>query len=176
MPEIDVRNSPWVVGFPREHQLVDRELYRLLTIFAASPKLAELQRSDQGGCVYSWSVRTFEYPEIGRILVSLAAMLRNDWDADRVRIEQNLSLQPSTEVGVLFPNLNRPSKSVPLELRESLNKILHAHTINLDRSEGPTVCDGHLIPRVFLYGEKRNVPWKATLEIYTWVERLFAIA
>jgi len=163
-------------AFPREEQLISRELYRLLTIFASSRTLAELTKSDQGGCLYSWSVQSFEYPEIGRILLNLAAMLRNDWDANPGRIESNLSIaNANRQVGVLIPNLAEPQRLVPLDLRESFNKILHAYTINLDRSEGPSIFDGHLNPRVHLYGDKRAVQWKATLEIYPWAELVHVI-
>lgn len=176
MPEIDLRGNPWMSGLPREDQLVSLELYRLLTIFAGSPKIAELQRGDDGGCVYGWSVRSFEYPEIGRILVSLAAMLRNDWDANPARVNGNLSLlHQNSRVGVLTPNLKTPSETVPLDLRESLHKILHACTINLDRSQGPSIYDGHLNPRVHLYGEKAASQWKATLEIYSWSEMVHSV-
>jgi hypothetical protein len=177
MPEIDLRGNQRMAELPREEQLVSRELYQLLTIFAASPKLAELQQSDQGGCVYSWSVRSFEYPEIARVLVSLAAMLRNDWDANPARVEGNLSMfHPNSEVGVLIPNLEKPTRTVPLKLRESLNKILHAYTINLDRSQGPSIYDGHLNPRIHLYGDREGVQWKATLEVYRWAEMVHSIS
>ena len=176
MPEIDLRGNPWTSAFPREEQLVGRELYRLLTIFAASPALAGLQQSDEGGCVYSWSIRSFEYPEIGRILVSLAAMLRTDWDADPGRVDGNLSLMhPNKDTGVLIPSLEKPSETARLSLRESLNKILHAYTMNLDRSQGPSIYDGHLNPRVHLYGEKAGTRWKATLEIHAWAEMVHSI-
>lgn len=122
MPEIDLRGNPLMSGLPCEGQLVSLELYRLLTIFAGSPKIVELRRSDDGGCVYSWSVRSFEYPEFGRILVSLAAMLRNDWDANPGRVDANLSLlQPKSHVGILTANLTAPTGTVPLDFRESLH-------------------------------------------------------
>lgn len=176
MPEIDLRGNPLMSGLPCEGQLVSLELYRLLTIFAGSPKIVELRRSDDGGCVYSWSVRSFEYPEFGRILVSLAAMLRNDWDANPGRVDANLSLlQPKSHVGILTANLTAPTGTVPLDFRESLHKILHASTINLDRSQGPSIYDGHLNPRVHLYGKKAASQWKATLEIYPWAEIVHSV-
>jgi hypothetical protein len=177
MPEIDLRGNSWASGIPHQDQLVSLELYRLLTIFAGSPKIAELQESADGGCVYSWSVRSFEYPEIGRILVSLAAMLRNDWDANPDRVAANLSsLNSNSRVGVLIPNLKKPSETEPLVLRESLHKILHARTINLDRSQGPSIYDGHLNPRVHLYGQKQTSNWKATLEIFDWAQMVHAVS
>jgi hypothetical protein len=177
MPEIDVRRNPWIQGYPREEQLVSREVYSLLAIFAASQTLAERRKSTNGGCVYSWSIQSFEYAEIGRILVSLAAMLRNDWDAFPSRAEQNLdTLGPTPQVGVLIPDIDQPAPAIPLALRDSFNKILHAHTLNLERSEGPSPTSGHLLPRVHLYGEHHGKQWKATLEIYAWAEVVHAIA
>lgn len=176
MPEIDLRGGPLSSGFPREEQFISRELYYLLAIFSASPKLAQLRQSLEGGCVYGWSIRSFEYPEVGRILLGIASMVRNDWDADPGRIESILSmLHPNDGVGVLVPDLARPANFVSLTLRESLNKILHAQTINLDRSEGPSIYHGHLNPRVFLYGDKSGALWKATLEIYSWAEKVHSI-
>lgn len=104
MPEIDLRGGPLSSGFPREEQFISRELYYLLAIFSASPKLAQLRQSLEGGCVYGWSIRSFEYPEVGRILLGIASMVRNDWDADPGRIESILSmLHPNDGVGVLVP-------------------------------------------------------------------------
>jgi len=177
MPEIDVRKNPWIQGHPREEQLVNREVYNLLAIFAASQTLAERRTSQNGGCVYSWSIQSFEYVEIGRILVSVAAMLRNDWDAFPSRAEQNLStVGRAPQVGVLITDIERPAKAVPLTVRESFNKILHAHTLNLERSEGRSLTSGYLLPRVHLYGEHRGEQWKATIEIYEWAELVHAIS
>jgi hypothetical protein len=168
MPEIDFRNSPWAQGYPREEQHIARELYRLLTIFASSASLVGRRQHDH--CVYGWSIASFEYAEIGRLLVSLAAMLRNDWDATPLRIAENLKSAGKTgPVGTLIPNLAKPA-AIDLTLRESLNKILHAHAINLERSEGPRVTSGHLLPTVHLYGQKGQHEWKASLDVYLWAE------
>ena len=177
MTEIDLRNNQGFGGIRTEDQLISIEIYRLLTIFAGSPKIASLQESAEGGCVYSWSVRSFEYPEIGRILVTLAAILRNGWDSNPKRIRSDLLAWDSlANVGLLIPNLKRPSESEPLSFRESLRKILHASAMNLDRSEGPSIYDGHLNPRVHLYGEKQAYNWKATLEIYDWAKMVHTLS
>ena len=177
MTEIDLRSNQGFGGIRTEDQLISIEIYRLLTIFAGSPKIAALQESAEGGCVYSWSVRSFEYPEIGRILVTLAAILRNGWDSNPKRIRSEMPTWDSlASVGLLIPNLNRPSESEPLSFRESLHKILHASAMNLDRSEGPSIYDGHLNPRVHLYGEKQASNWKATLEIYDWAKMVHTLS
>jgi hypothetical protein len=171
MPEIDLRGNPWVEGYPREQQVISRYLYRLITIFAASEKLAELATNDEGGCVYSWSIQNFELPEIGRLLLSIAVMIRNDWDANPSRVKGNLKISCDDDVvGELIKDLQKPSVIVPLRFRECLNKILHAYTMNPDRSDPTTIYSGYLNPCMHLYGRYRDKEWKATIEIYRFAE------
>lgn len=174
MPEI---GNPWVQGHPREEQLVSREIYNLLTIFASSETLQKRRKSQDGGCVYSWSIQCFEYAEIGRILVSLSAMLRNDWDAYPYRSEQNLTIigqDPS--VGILIPDLDDAATSTPLAVRESFNKILHSEKLHLDRSEGSDLTSGYLLPRVHLYGMHHGRRWKASIDIFRWAEAVHVLS
>ena len=169
MPEIDLRgNYLWTNGYPREEQLVSRELYQLMNIFAAAPAIAR-RSGGAGGHVYEWAIRSFEYLEISRILVSVSALLRNDWDANRSRITSKLG-DTDQQVGVFTEDLDRPRQRQPLLIRESFNKVLHASTINLDRSKGPSIYDGHVRPKVHLYGEYRGRDWKATIEVFRWIE------
>lgn len=176
MTEIDLRGNKWLHGYPREEQLISREIYTLLLIFGGSETLVGRRRSEEGD-VYGWSIRYFEYAEISRILVNIAAMLRNDWDASPGRAEMNLNMgEKSHVVGTLVANLKKASATTELFLRDSFNKILHAYTINLERSEGPSFTSGYLLPKVHLYGKLKNTEWKASIDIYAWAEAVHAIS
>jgi len=56
-----------------------------------------------------------------------------------------------------------------------LNKILHAYTIDPDRSQRPSIVDGYLLPFVHLYGEKSGKRWKASVDVFKWAEILHAL-
>jgi hypothetical protein len=177
MPEIDLRQNPWNPRIPVDSSIVSRELYTLLAIFSSSRDLSSRRRNeDDEGTVYGYSLRNFERMEVGRILVTLAAIGRNDWDYRAYPIEASLGdMGESTRVGVLLPNKNDPSSVEDLKIRESWNKILHCHTMNLQKSEGLSIFSGHLEPFIHLYGKKRDQEWKATIEIYRWCEVMHAL-
>jgi len=171
MPEIDLTQNPWNWGIPRDDTFVDRELYRLVTIFAASSFLSEQRGDNDESNLFGYCLRYFELPEVGQILVSLAAILRNDWEHRRESIDEHLSLvAQDPKVGTLIEDLANPTNQRDLHIRDSLHKIIHARTINFERSEGTSAYSGHLLPRVHLYGKKKAKEWKATIDIYTWAE------
>jgi hypothetical protein len=170
MPEIDLRGQFWIRGFPRPETLIDIELYRLLVIFGASETICSKRRDDDDqASVYGWSIRYFEFAEIGRILLSLAVMLRGDLDAgvvDETMSERSRKI----EIGELVEDVDAGSKPKRLDFRESLNKIIHAQTANIERSIGETIVSGHLLPRIHLYGSWKERNWKASINIYNWAE------
>ncbi len=176
MPEIDARGNYLVSpGLPRDEQLVSRELYGLLCIFGASSEIDRRRKDDEDtSSVYGWSLRSFEFVELSRILVSLAAMLRNQWDSGNgLGMVEQLGGEPT--VGTWIPDLSRGAVK-DLQLRESFNKILHADTLNMERSKGPAFFDGHLEPRVHLYGRHGDAEWKATIDVYQWAEGAHMLA
>src|SRR5262245_60144666 len=143
MPEIDLRNNPWNAGIPMDTGVVRRDLYLLLAIFGASKEICLRRKNeDDQGSVYGHSIRAFELPEVGRILVSLAAGCRNDWDYRAWSINDALkACAESPEVGILVDDLSH-ARPAPLLIRESWHKILHCHTMNFQRSEGPSIYSG----------------------------------
>jgi hypothetical protein len=178
VPEIDLRQNPWNPGIPIEPVILFRDIYLLLAIFSASKEICGRRRgADDEGSVYGYSIRFFELTEVGRLLVSLAATCRNDWDHRNTSIEESLELCAESPkiVGKLVPNLDLPATVEDLSVRESWNKILHCHTMNFQRSEGPTLYSGHLEPFVHLYGEFREKQWKATVDIFRWCEVVHAL-
>jgi hypothetical protein len=171
MPEIDLRNNPWNPGIPMDSIATERDLYLLLAIFGASKEICLRRKDDDDeASVYGRSVRAFELPEVGRLLVSLSASCRNDWDYRPCSIDDALKARSeSPHVGVLVEDLSAPDR-VPLSIRESWHKILHCHTMNFQRSEGPSIYSGHLEPHVHLYGEYKRKNWKASIDIFRWCE------
>jgi hypothetical protein len=178
MVEIDLRgNYLWHGGFPREDFLIDRELYRLMTIFGASPEISKRRGGNDQTNVYAQAVQQFEYVEVSRVLVSVAAMLRNDWDLNPAMTKDIIDQKAKARgVGQLIEDVKQPSKVRPLKPRESFNKILHSTLMNLDRSETGSITAGHLEPRVHLYGEYNGKEWKATIDIFDWIEVIYWVS
>jgi hypothetical protein len=176
MPEIDMRNNPWNPGIPMDAATITRNIYLLLAIFSASKEICVRRKDeDDQGSVYGYSIRAFELPEMGRLLISLAASCRNDWDYRSQLIDETLkACVQSPEVGVLIKDIAQAS-TTPLLVRESWHKILHCHTMNVQRSEGPSIYSGHLEPYVHLYGEYQGKDWKASVNIYRWCEVVHAL-
>lgn len=177
MPEIDMRNYPWYPGIPMDSVSIARDLYFLLCMFSSSKVLHDRRpHSDDEGSVYGYSIRNFELTEVGRLLVSLAAVCRNDWDFRTSSIDDQLNRCAETsDVGVLIKDTSRPTKTTTLVVRESWNKILHCHTMNFQRSEDSHIYAGYLEPTVHLYGHYQNAEWKASIDIYRWCEVVHAL-
>ena len=173
MTETDLRSDNRNPGIPLDPLVVGRDIYRLLAIFGASREIAARRSGeDDKGSVYGYSIREFELSEVGRLLVSLAACCRNDWDRRSESIDDALAAcAESSEVGVLFKDI-RSGEKTQLHVRESWHKILHCDTMNFDRSEGPSIYSGHLEPFVHLYGEYQGKKWKAKVDIYRWCQAI----
>jgi len=177
MPEIDLRNNPRNPGIPMDSANIARDVYMLLAIFSASKEICG-RRCDENdeGSVYGYSIRGFELPEVGRLLVSLAASCRNFWDSHCQSIDDALKhCGQSPSVGTLTKDTTKLSETTSLLIRESWNKILHCDTMNFQRSDGPSVYSGHLEPHVHLYGELNSKNWKASIDIYRWCEVVHAL-
>jgi len=177
MPEIDMRKNQWTPGIPMDIVSITRDLYLLLCMFSASKVLHDRRPdSDDKRSVYGYSIRNFELTEVGRLLVSLAAGCRNDWDCRSSLIEEELEMCAETsDVGVLIKDTSQPTKKTTLTVRESWNKILHCHTMNFQRSEGRHIYAGYLEPTVHLYGHHHGAEWKASIDIYRWCEVVHAL-
>lgn len=173
MAEIDLRPNYFVSpGLPRHIDQISLDVYRLMTIFGSSRELAGRRGDDDHEVtVYGFSTRQFEYNEIGRILISCAAQLRNEWDGKESRFDP----VSKVAIGALTEDLTVGTAS-DLGLRESFNKIIHANTLNLERSDATNLFSGHLEPRVHLYGTKAKRQWKATIEIFPWCEAVHVVA
>ena len=71
-----------IVAFLYETPFLDLEIYRLLTILESSPALADYGGTYEGDRDKVEYLRRSEFPEVSRIVVSLAAIIRAALDAD----------------------------------------------------------------------------------------------
>jgi hypothetical protein len=153
-------------GFLIESPHIDLELYRLVTAVLTSPALAELASDEFVGGRWEW-LRKIEFPEISRIRISVAAIVRNGLQA-----APQSSIDLERPVGILIRDLTKPKTYEPLTFRESCNKILHATHVDPETTDAK---GNHIAPvlqpRVNLFGELGKREWKAVLDI-----RQFAVA
>jgi len=162
-----------IVAFLYESPLLDLEVYRLLTILEASPALAEFKGKYTGALGETDRnrvrfVRQWEEPEISRIVVSLAAIIRSAVDANpgAYRVgggEPDLALE--RPVGLILPDTTQPRAWQGLEdFREACNKILHADRVELEREQETGALTGELIMEG-RYPGKRGKEWRGRLDL-----------
>jgi hypothetical protein len=153
-------------GFWIESPHIHLDLYRLVTAVLASPALAELGRSAPASRRWE-TLRTIEFAEVSRILVSVAAIVRNGLEA-----APRSSIELERQVEILIRDVTKPKTFQPLTFQESCNKILHATHVDPETTEveGEEIAPV-LQPYINLFGELRQRQWKAVLDI-----RQFAVA
>ncbi len=131
--------------FTYESPYLDLELYRLLTILAASEGLAEYTMPS-GGRDYERikRLRKWEKTEVSRIVLSIAVVLRNGIQADPDRYKGNSPPEEGMDriVGSFFPQ-DKPrttpspsgsggvkiSSGEPLSFRNALDRVIHAKRV-----------------------------------------------
>jgi hypothetical protein len=109
-------------------------------------------------------LRGWEFPEISRIVVSLAAIIRSSLDADPVG-EGDSTYGPALRrsVGTLVSDLEAPQKEVPLDFREACNKVIHAKRVELDTAPATRGTAPPVTGRLVLYGDRWGKEWCAEL-------------
>jgi hypothetical protein len=156
------------VAFIYESPLLDLEVYRLMTILESSLVLADYAGTYEGDRNKVEALSGWEYPEVSRIVVSLAAIIRTAMDADPgLYAVDFIELEVERPVGVLMPDATKPRAWESLEFREACNKVIHAKRVEPQR----TVDSGALTGELFLYGDYRKKDWQARLDL-----REFALA
>jgi hypothetical protein len=147
------------VAFLYETPFLDLEVYRLLTILEASPALAEFEGKYEPDRNKITFLRGLEFPEISRIVVSLAAIIRSAIDANSRAYAGDLELE--RPVGVLVPDTAQPGVGEGLEFREACNKVLHADRVDPERKPDTGALTGELI----LEGRHKGKDWRAHLNL-----------
>ena len=134
------------------------ELHRLLAIFLASQRFAELcKRHPEEGFDPIHKIREVEADEITRILLNLAITARVVDDR-----EQRVFELVGSDCGTLQNDLCDLQTEV-LEIREACNKLLHAETVRFDVEE--LGVQKHLNPCIYLYGALQGRSWRAKLDV-----------
>ena len=137
-----------------------------MTILESSPALADYGETYEGDRDKVEYLRRLEFPEVSRIVVSLAAIIRAAIDATPQANEGNLAVE--RPVGVLMPDATRPDAWDSLEFREACNKkVIRAKRVDPKR----TVDSGALTGELILHGDYRKKDWQARLDL-----REFALA
>lgn len=134
------------------------ELHRILSIFLASKRLAELCTLYPGeGFDPIYKIQEVETDEITRILLSLAITARIIDDR-----EERVFELIGTDCGTLQKDLNAASVDV-LDIREACNKIIHATKVRFDVEE--LGVQRYLNPTIYLYGSQQGKNWRAQIDV-----------
>jgi hypothetical protein len=134
------------------------ELHRLLSIFLASKKFAELCTNYPGeGHDPIYLIQAVEDDEITRILLTLAITARVIDDREN-RVFKRLD----SNCGRLQKDVDKPKVAV-LDIREACNKIIHAEKIRFDVEEHGD--QKYLNPIIYLYGNQQSTHWRAQLDV-----------
>jgi hypothetical protein len=150
-----------IVAFLYESPFLELEVYRLMTILESSSALADYGGTYEGDRRKVEFLRGWEYPEVSRIVVSLAAIIRAAMDADPgVYRGDFIELEVERHVGILRPDATQPQAQESLEFREACNKIIHAKRVVPQRADS-----GALTGVLFLYGDYRKKDWEARLDL-----------
>ena len=153
------------MAFRFESPYLDLEIYRLLTIIEASPALAGYDGDEPDKRKLDF-LRGWEFLEISRIVMSLAAIIRSSLDADPVGEDISYRTALDRRVGKLIPNLEKPKEQEILDFREACNKVIHAKRVEPETVQTtPGTRAPPLRGRLVLYGDRHGKQWCAELDL-----------
>jgi hypothetical protein len=170
------------VSYIYENSYLELEIYRLVTILAASPELADVAASEE---VYDEDernivrLRRWEEPEIARIMVSIAAIVRGAVQSGTANALGQATPPGSgltRWVGTLQPDITKDHKQ-DLLFEDALHKVIHAtrvdhlayltpwerEDIKAGLQESMAAEDYPHSGRMHLYGHWKGKQWKAEL-------------
>jgi len=147
-----------VNGYPHETPNIDMELYRLLSCLFSSSTFAKLLAKEKETHYWEFFKR-MEFPEICRILVSIAAITRNNLDAGYS------SAKSKYPVGLLYVDGSQNQEPETLDFRQACNKILHASKVNPDVTKPSSGLASPLTNLIHLYGTQGKRHWHAVIDI-----------
>lgn len=159
MVELDLRKSPWNEGLGIVSEFLDHQLYLLGCMVHTSLAFEAL-----GNHPLLMLRQQFQESEIGRLLITIAVVVRNAMDQNPPRAEYWLE-GVEDNVGTL-KNLGQKNETGSvLVFRDACNKLIHCLSINFHYvSENPKRGMA-LVPLAHLYGTKGQEKWKATIDI-----------
>ena len=158
--------------FTFETPFLDLEIYRLISILVARPALAEFEGNESDKRKLEF-LRHLERPEVSRIVVSLAAIVRSSLDAHSIgggfyiRKLEGEALE--RQVGTLSPDKSNPHFEEPLRFRKACNKVLHADRVDFETKMVPTAVPSDtqapLTGCLTLYRRLAKKEWRAELDL-----------
>ena len=156
MSELDLRKSPWNDGLAIPGEFLDQQLYLLACMVNAS-------RSFDGPEMTAHAAlrQQFQEVEIGRLLLTIAAAVRNGMDQNPARAEHWME-GIDDKVGSLY---REGKDEQTLSFREACNKIIHCLSLNFHYVSEQPRRGMALEPLVHIYGFKGKEEWKATIEL-----------
>ncbi len=153
-------------GFRPDSKLAILEIHRLVCIFLASKRFAELRDDDTPGNDVIDCLQECEEAEITRILLSVAV---------NARVIDDLQEGVFDFVGGACGTLTDAKKGESeLSLREACNKIIHAQKVRFDVSENEQHIP-YVNPLIYLYGERNSVEWKAVLDVLEFAKKYVSV-
>ena len=156
MPEL--ASGPGDRGYPYESPHIEMEIYRLIACVSASRSFSEGLSDASDGPRWMYLKRA-EFGEICRILVSVAAILRNTLDA-------GYSGEEATRpVGLIHSDIDNMKEPETLVFRQACNKILHAFKVHADVEDPSQGIKSPLTSLIHLYGEQNGKTWHAIIDI-----------
>ena len=139
-------------GWSFDLKRIQVELFHLLSLFLAEEKYASIIINEQDPL---WRLASFGEPEMTRILINSAVIGRVIDDREGYFLHKSESY-----CGTLYTN----GDSTELNLREAFNKIIHAHSFDLQMNNNGKEFS-YLEPRIYLHGNLGSKIWEAQLDI-----------
>lgn len=152
-------------GYSPDMEVTQLDLYRLLNQFLASKPLSTKCVKDGKLFHAMYMLDKFFEIEATKILLSSAVIAR-------VMDDKNKDLsQYNTSCGILISDLNNPTETIDLQLREACNKIIHAKTIKYDvEVESHGYSQRYFNPYIYYYGSLGKKDWKVQLNVIDYVK------
>lgn len=144
------------------------DFYYLCAIFGASKdiykKFFKLDEKSKYSIFNTF--KDIEFTEAQKRLISIAVICRNELENNGKR---ELELEENNIGTILIKN-----KKDNLDLRETCNKIIHAKNIEFETSSTDK-WSGYLKSKIYLYGTYKGEEWKATINVYKFINSCFIL-
>lgn len=145
------------------------EMYSLCTFFGASKNIYK-NYFDAKQRYNEYSIfnifKDIEFTEAQKRLISIAIICRNELENNGKR---GLELEENNIGTILIKN-----KKDNLNLKETCNKIIHAKNIEFEASS-TNKWSGYLKSKIYLYGTYKGEKWKATINVYKFINSCFIL-
>lgn len=144
------------------------DIYYLCAIFGASKNIYKNFFNPNRNLEYSnfHIFKDIEFTEAQKKLLSIAVVCRNELENIG---NKSLDLEDDNICTLLIKN-----KKSKLNLRDTCNKIIHAKNIEFEVSDSDK-WSGYLKSEIYLYGVHGKENWKATIDIYKFINSCYLL-